>query len=130
MRCIAYSLFVLVCAIYPSEYEHVPVVYHLHTITFQERTRDTLAAWDHFKGIFFAHKPSALRPVLHDLEHIRENASIEWGIAQCARLLFIAPTERCSRIRANLSLRAAGLAMIVEEADWLIAILERSVIQT
>lgn len=120
------GLLVFSTTIQSAGYEYGPVEHHLATITFQGRTSDTVAAWQHFKGVFDAYPPSDLYPILDNLLQLRDTAWIERGIAHCACLLFMLPTERCAQVRGTLYSRIEGLNTIIFEADYYIDILESS----
>ena len=116
-----------VSAIHSMGYEYLPVEQHLRAITFDCRTRDTVAAWEHFRGMFRAYKLADLCIISDDVRRIRDDAATEWAIARCARPLFCIPTARCAQVRAAWHSRAKELGAIIAEADWYIQLLEESV---
>jgi hypothetical protein len=107
-------------------YETGPLQHHLKAMSFQGLTRETLASWSHFAEMFRAYRFSDISPtIIYYLRKVRDEAAFEWRIAQCARLLFIAPTEHCARVHANLTTRINALARITDQADYLIDLIKK-----
>jgi hypothetical protein len=108
-------------------YESEPLQHHLKAMSFQRLTRETLASWSHFVEMFHAYRFSDISPIMiYYLRKVRDEAAFEWGIAQCARLLFIAPTEHCARVRANLATRITALNKIIDQADYYIHLIKKN----